>query len=341
MDAYTSLSPGGDLKALLNIGVAPLKSQGQLHSDRATKSEILADQFKSVFTRDEDDPHKGTRLFGPAYPSIAPLRIGEEGVRKLLAGINPSKASGPDEIPCRLLKELADQLAPVFTHLFTQSITTGELPDQWTMAWVTPVFKKGSRSEAENYRPVSLTCVSSKLLEHIMCSHIRSHLDDHGILTPLNHGFRGGHSGESQLLLTTHDIYQKLDCKHQVDVAILDFSKAFDTVPHQRLLQKLEIYGVDGILNTWIRNFLTNRSQRVLVEGHHSHEDLVDSGVPQGTVLGPLLFLCHINDLPSVVNPHTAVRLFADDCLVYRAITSLQDQLQLQADLQALSDCMG
>lgn len=117
-----------------NIGVAPLKSQGQLHSDRATKCEILADQFKSVFTRDEDDPYQGTRLFGPAYQSIAPLRIGEEGVRKLLAGINPSKASGPDEIPCRLLKELADQLAPAFTHLFTQSLTTGELSDQWTMA---------------------------------------------------------------------------------------------------------------------------------------------------------------------------------------------------------------
>ena len=125
---------------------------------------------------------------------------------------------------------------------------------------------------------------------------------------------------------------------------MLDFSKAFDTVPHERLLQKLELYGIHGGLHAWIRSFLSSRSQSVVIEGCHSRDDKVLSGVPQGTVLGPLLFSCHINDLPSVVDPNTAVRLFADDCLMYRSITSPSDQFQLQRDLDALAhwgDCWG
>ena len=183
-----------------------------------------------------------------------------------------------------------------------------------------------------------------KVFEHILCTHIRSHFDRHGILTDLNHGFRSKHSCESQLLITTHDFLSRLDLRHEVDVLVLDFSKAFDTVPHERLLQKLELYGLHGDLHNWIRSFLTSRSQSVMIDGCHSQEDRVLSGVPQGTVLGPLLFLCHINDLPSVVDPNTAVRLFADDCLLYRSITSPSDQFQLQRDLAALShwgDCWG
>ena len=128
-----------------------------------------------------------------------------------------------------------------------------------------------------------------------------------------------------------------MDHKEEVDIIILDFSKAFDTVPHRRLLQKLEVYGIHGSLLKWIESFLVSRTQNVLIEGHRSHEDSVDSGVPQGTVLGPLLFLCYINDLPSVIHPTTSMRLFADDCLLYRSISSLQDHLQLQTDLHALN----
>ena len=175
-----------------------------------------------------------------------------------------------------------------------------------------------------------------KLLEHIICSHIRSHLDRHGILTELNHGFRSSHSCESQLLITTNDILSRLDNKEQVDMAVLDFSKAFDTVPHHRLLSKLRLYGLHGNLLAWIRSFLSSRTQSILIEGHRSREDSVVSGVPQGTVLGPLLFLCFINDLPSVLDPKTAVRLFADDCLIYRSIYSQDDRKQLQRDLDSL-----
>ena len=320
-----------------NLGVSPLKEGGQLHSDRNKKCEILAKQFKSVFTIDQDDPNKECTLQGPAYPPIPELNITEEGVEKLLKNINPSKAAGPDSIPCKLLKELATELAPVLTTLFRQSLQTGELPSSWLTAWIAPVFKKGARNEPENYRPVSLTCVSCKLLEHILCTHLRRHMDTHGILTRFNHGFRRKHSCESQLLVTTHDLYSRMDKKEEVDMAVLDFSKAFDTVPHQRLLGKLELMGIHGHLHSWIKSFLTLRTQSVLIEGQRSHEDRVDSGVPQGTVLGPLLFLCYINDLPSVLDPNTAVRLFADDCLIYRSIRSVDDRTQLQMDLNALS----
>ena len=165
---------------------------------------------------------------------------------------------------------------------------------------------------------------------------MRNHFDKHGILTKLNHGFRKKHSCENQLIVTTHDFLLRLDKKHQVDTLILDFSKAFDTLPHKRLLQKLELYGIHGELLNWIAVFLTQQTQSVMIARYRSQPDVVLSGVPQGTVMGPLLFLLHINDLPSVVDPQTAVRLFAEGCLLYRSIHSVADHVQLQRDLDSL-----
>ena len=153
--------------------------------------------------------------------------------------------------------------------LFQQSIETNTLSDDWRNANVTPIFKKGDRYKAVNYRPVSLTCVCCKLLEHIVCSHIHAHLDKY-ILTPMQHGFRKRHSCESQLIITLHDLMSYFDKKITVDVAILDLSKAFDTVPHDKLLHKISHYGVNGDLHSWISNFLTSRHQRVVVNGEHS-----------------------------------------------------------------------
>ena len=184
--------------------------------------------------------------------------------------------------------------------------------------------------------------MACKQLEHIICSQIRNHLDKYKALFPDQHGFRKKLSCESQLLATTHDLLKKLDNKDQIDVAILDFSKAFDVVPHQRLLRKLRMYGLEGKCLSWISDFLKNRTQSVLVEGVRSHSgsrtvgDQVLSGVPQGTVMGPLLFLLFINDMPSVLNPSTSCKLFADDCLIYRSISSLRDQVIFQNDLNVL-----
>jgi hypothetical protein len=133
-----------------------------------------------------------------------------------------------------------------------------------------------------------------------------------------------------------HDFLSSHDAGRQTDIAILDFSKAFDTVPHKRLLHKLDHYGIKGPIHNWITNFLTRRKMRVVLEGEQSEEVSVDSGVPQGTVLGPLLFLCHINDLPESVK--STVRLFADDCLLYREIRTFRDHLILQSDLDQLQE---
>ena len=255
-------------------------------------------------------------LPGVTFPSIKDLKITEFGVFKLLDKIDVSKASGPDCIPGRILQNLARELAPVLHFIFEQSLNTGDLPAEWTLANVAPIFKKGSKLQAVNYRPVSLTCISCKLFEHIVCKHILGHLEDHEILTDLQHGFRSGRSCETQLITTFHDIASAYKKGSQIDIAVLDFSKAFDTVPHDGLLSKLKHYGIDDKIWLWISNFLKQRKQRVVVDGIQSDLVTVDSGVPQGTVLGPILFLLHINDLPSVIS--SKVRLFADDCLVYR-----------------------
>ena len=164
---------------------------------------------------------------------------------------------------------LAPGLAPIVHAIFTHSLDTGELRRDLSLASVAPIFKKRNRVLVENYRPVSLTCITCKLFEHIVCKlfeHIVCrHILDHTILTNLQHGFRSDRSCETQLITTTHDLLSSYNSKSQIDVAILDFSKAFDTVPHAGLLGKLEHYGIDSKILLWITKFLNNRKQRVVV----------------------------------------------------------------------------
>ena len=147
-------------------------------------------------------------------------------------------------------------------------------------------------------------------------------------------GFRSGYSCETQLITIIHDLLRKYDVGTQIDMVILDFSKAFDTVPHGKLLHKMKQYGIDDTINSWLCDFLTNRQMKVVVDGEESEAVKVDSGVPKGTVLGPMLFLCLFRDLPDAAK--STVRLFADDCLLYRPIKSIKDHLTLQKDLQQL-----
>ncbi len=268
-------------------------------------------------------------------PHVKDIFIHAPGIEKLLKDLDPNKACGVDEIPPRILKEVAHELAPILTKIFQTSLDSGQLPEDWRRANVSPIYKKGDRTRAENYRPVSLTSVCCKVLEHVLHSHIMHHLDTHNILTQYQHGFRKGHSTESQLIQTIHDLTLSFDKRTQTDVIILDFSKAFDTVPHHRLLRKLDQYGISGKINRWISSFLQDRQQRVVVGGEHSQWVKVQSGVPQGTVLGPLLFLIYINDLPD--NISATVRLFADDCVLYSNIRSQRDATKLQKDLENLS----
>ena len=163
--------------------MAPLKKNGILHADSATKAEILNKQFSSVFTQEDLDHIPAPS--GNSFPSITNIEISAAGVAKLLQNIKPNKASGPDNIPCRLLKELASEIAPCLSLIFQQSLDTGQLPQDWKKAQIAPAFKKGNSYQAENYRPISLTCVCCKIMEHNICHHIHKHIEKHNIITRL------------------------------------------------------------------------------------------------------------------------------------------------------------
>ena len=256
------------------------------------------------------------------------IAVSKDGVIKLLKGLNPSKALGPDELHHRVLKELG----PVFAHLFRQSIDIGEIPKEWSLTNICPLFKKSDRSLACDYCPVSLTCVPCKLLGHIVCSNIMAHLDEYKLLSDRQHAFRKGHSCETQLTTVINDWAKILDNSGQVDTFILDFQKAFDTTPHELLKSKLFSYGIGGKILKWIDFFLCFRQQRV--NGVKCNWAPVLSGVPQGTVLGPLLFSLYINDISS--DTESEIRLFADDCVCYREIKDEKETMKLQSDIDRL-----
>ena len=199
-----------------------------------------------------------------------------------------------------------------------------------------PSSKKSDKSNVANYRPISLTSIACKLLEHVVYSSIINHLDSNDILCNFQHGFRQRRSCESQLLNTLRDFFNCLDKSSQVDAVLLDFSKAFDKVDHSTLLLKMHNYGIRGCLLDWASSFLRGRTQRVLVDGALSDPHPVLSGVPQGTVLGPLFFLIYINDIHKDLSPGTKISLFADDSLLYRTIADTSDCHTLQKDLDAL-----
>ena len=205
-----------------------------------------------------------------------------------MTGLNSNKAQGPDEISPRLLKELHTrhtEIAPILTIIFQRSLDTGIVPKDWKHAIITPAFKKGSKSKPSIYRPISLTCIASKLMEHIIVSNMMDYFDTHNILCPQQHGFRWSkHSCETQLIGFTKEIADSLDQGQQTDVIIMDFSKAFDKVDHHKLVHKLKHMGVNPYITTWSKDFLHNRSQQVLVDNKVSHSLPVLSGVPQGSV---------------------------------------------------------
>ena len=205
---------------------------------------------------------------------------------------------------------------------------TGEIPKEWSLADICSLFKKSGRSLACNYRPVSLTCVPCKLLEHILCPNM-AHPDEYKLLPDRQHVFRKGCSCETQLTTVINDWAKILDNRGLVDTFILDFEKAFDTHPHE-----LFSYGIGGKILKWIDSFLCFRKQRVVVIGVKSDWAPVLSGVPQGTVLGLLLFSLYINYMSSDIE--SEIRLFADDYVYYREIKDEEDTMKFQKDIDRL-----
>ena len=318
-----------------NTGVAPLIRGGTTHDENMVKAEILNDQFSSVFTPPSGFQHQVDRS---KHPTVSSINVDTNGVEKLLLKLSPKKASGPDGMHPFFLKNAASELAPALACIYNASLKQGAVPAEWKLANVAPIYKqKGSRSEAANYRPISLTSIVCKTLEHIIHSHVITHLDKQGLLTDFQHGFRKRRSCESQLAVTIHDLAQGLEKRGQVDVILLDFSKAFDKVNHAKLLHKDDFYGVRGDTLKWIKDWLSGRTQQVVVQNSTSKPAAVTSGVPQGSVLGPLLFLIYINDLPDHVSSSTP-RMFADDCAFSRKIDSPADTALLQDDLNKLQE---
>ena len=310
-----------------------VKNPDTLKFDDVDKANILQDQFSSVFTVEDDSQI-------PSIPrktdqKVSNLLITEVMILEEILALNPNKSCGPDDVSPLMLIHLADFIAGPLALLMNKTLHLGILPLDWKKAYVSPIFKKGARNIAENYRPISLTSVVCKLMEKFVKDAVLQHMVDNNLLSPKQFGFVSGRSTVTQLLGYLDECADIISNDVIVDSIYFDFSKAFDTVPHKRLKRKLNAYGIDGELLTWIEGFLSGREQMVRVNGELSEPKPVISGIPQGSVLGPLLFVIYINDLPDVVCSN--VLLFADDIKIFRQVKTKDDALLLQKDIDALS----
>ena len=296
-------------------GIADLmKPDGTKTSNDKDKAEVLNTFFQSVFTEEPD----GDLPEPPKYEfkdELNDFDISVEKVKKMLKNLHTGKASGPDGINPLFLANTAESLAIPITILFRKTLSNGKIPDEWKLANVSPIFKKGKKSSPNNYRPVSLTCILCKLMEKLIREKIVDHLEANNLISNKQHGFVSGRSCVTQLI-DVLDIWTKtLDDGGSIDAIYMDYQKAFDSVPHRRLVDKIKAHGINGNILSWIQDFLSNRLQKVIINGSQSDEKEVTSGIPQGSVLGPILFVLYINDLPSIV--HSDIRLFADDTKLF------------------------
>ena len=315
----------------VRIGVGRIRGQdGAMIESDAGVAEELCRSFHDVFVK-EEDVRCGEEVV-----------TGEEGfvvfeidlIVRELKRVKPDKSPGPDGIHPMVLNKCAESLGVPLSIIFTRSYEEGVVPSDWREANVSPIHKKGDRNDPGNYRPVSLTSVVCKVMESIVKDRLLTELESRKVLTQCQHGFRAGKSCLTNTLEALEAWTRLLDEGFGIDVVFLDYRKAFDTVSHTKLLQKLKRMGICGRDVVWIREFLTGRRMRVMVNGCASTWREVGSGVPQGSVLGPLLFLLFVNDLPDWIK--TNIRLFADDAKVWRKISSLEDREELQEDLNSL-----
>jgi hypothetical protein len=303
------------------------------------KAEVLKNIFASKSTIDDKGkvPPLCSNL---AKKSLNKIKFRAKIIKDKLLHLESSKATGPDGIPARVLRECAHVLHKPLSSLFTLSFSTGIVPKEWKCANVVPVYKSGGKSDPNNYRPISLLPIIGKVMESIVNDHLRKHLFDQNLISKHQFGFRPNHSTLDLLTCTTQKWEEKLAKGKEIKVIALDISRAFDTVWHNGLLSKLMCLGVGGGLYRWIRAFLRDRSIKVVVNGSESSAANINAGVPQGSILGPTLFLVFINDLSHAVSSDIA--MFADDTTLSATINCVNDRDRvynlLLEDLRSVED---
>ena len=323
-DMLTSENPNSKLfwktsKQLLKIGkisqnVPTLKLNDEFAETDLQKAEMLNKYFASQSYVNDDNkvlPQPTDVLHDPLYL----FTITPQNTKDVLDNLDASKSCGPDLMSPRLLKEGSSILATPYSILFNSSLQQGEFPSQWKEANVTCIHKKDDRSLPSNYRPISLLCQAGKVMERCVHKELYNYINTHNLLTPFQSGFVPGDSTTLQLIHTYHTFCEAVDSGKEVRVVFCDISKAFDRVWHRGLLYKLSHMGCSESILKWFSSFLTDRRQRVVINGQASQWTFVKAGVPQGSILGPLLFLVYINDIVNDLN--ASVRLFADDTSLY------------------------
>ena len=264
--------------------------------------------------------------------------VSSADVLDCVMSISSNKATGLDQIPAGIIKDTMDAILTPLLHIMNLSLTTGKVPQQWKIGRVTPLHKGGSLTDPSNYRPICVLPVLSKVLEKLVFKQVYAYLTDNNLLTKCQHGFRPKHSTSTALINVVEDFQVSIDNGEVVAVVTLDLEKAFDLMPQDILIEKLKYLGFDDLAIEWFRQYFKLRKQVTTVNGNSSPVTLIESGVPQGSILGPLLFILMLNDLPEVVK-QCKVSLYADDtCLYFSAKDPNILESIINTELSSLSD---
>ena len=323
-------------KRKCRTGIGPLlDSSGILQHDDKKMADILQTQFCSVFS-DPLNPNKKFNNINANYDKpLDDITLTSADVDKYIKEIKIHTSGSDDDMPAVLIKKCSSSLNYPLLLMWQDSLNTGYIAPQYKQQTIAPIYKKGSKSSPANYRPVCPISHVIKICERFVRDKIVEHLEKNNLLCTCQHGFRKGRSCLSQLLHHIDIIHKNFLENKDTDCIYLDYAKAFDKVDHEVLLHKLQCYGIQGKLLNWIKAFLSDRSQCVSINGTHSYSSKVQSGVPQGTVLGPILFLIYLNDINSCIK-HSVISSFADDTRIKKSITSCSDVLELQEDLNSV-----
>lgn len=326
-------------KSKTTVGPLLSKDKKLITGDKEIAEE-LNKFFSSVFTQEDllNIPEPDAEAINRA---MEPVFVTQQQIRNKIRKLRKDAAPGPDGITPSILQRLEESVVVPLEIIFNMAIESGDSPQDWKIANVTPIFKKGTKGDPGNYRPVSLTSVPCKIFESIVKDRVMSHLLDNNLIRNSQHGFMPGRSCATNLVEFMDFVTRSVDEGKPVDIFYLDFAKAFDKVPRKRLVKKMVAKGLEPAVVNWIENWLTGRTQHVNIQGEKSESCDVDSGVPQGTVLGPTLFTIYIDDLEvDMEELKLDVKLvkFADDTKGGKVVTSIEDRDKLQQALNCLCD---